>query len=36
MKQYTMELSNRQDYTRPLENEIRIVKVIAQDVLEAI
>lgn len=36
MKQYTMECSNRQDYTNPLKNEVRIVKVIGQDVLEAI
>ena len=36
MKQYTIELSNRPDYTRPEKNELRLVKVIAQDVLEAI
>lgn len=36
MKQYTMELSNRPDYTKPLEDEVKIVKVIGQDVFEAI
>lgn len=36
MKEYTMECSNRPDYTKPLKNELRIVKVIAEDGFEAV
>ncbi len=35
MKEYTVECSNKQDYTKPLKNELRIVKIIAQDIFEA-